>query len=737
MRIFRIPRFSFIYQLVAISTLAMPLVSAQLEQPNAKDHTKAYLQEVNKFYYSYRGAIKNERFSGTWVDGKVMQRIEKNGRIDFIMVDPETGESKPAFDHDKLAAEIKRVSGKNVNAKKLPIREFDNFGRDLKLKCFNKWYLLLDETLQPYDKSISCHDLTISPDGKWQVKYVKFNAVLVNRQDKSEKKITTDGNAKRFYSGVEWSPDSKKWAFYRGEAGQRRIVTMIEASPKGQVQPKIYKHRYDKPGDKIDQYFPMIAYTDGSETMTVESDILKNHFKVSNLKWRSEDELTFHGVERGFGKYHVVLVSTKNKTSKVIISEESDTYVNWQNLNWNYTDNDSSNREIIWLSERDGYGHLYLYDAVTGEVKNQITKGEYVVKKILYVDEVKRRILFTAGGDVKGLDPYYLQYYWVNFDGSGMARITDPKLNHKLKFSADYRFALDIASAPDQAPSYDLINAETGKLIKNLGKCDISKLRKTSWQQVEPFVAKDRDGKFEVWGNIYRPPNFDPNKKYPVIEYIYAGPHGHFVSKDFRFWNTTIDEVAAQGFIVVQIDGKGTNGRCREFSHFAYKNLIDSGFPDRIAWMKAAAAKYPQMDLTRVGIYGGSAGGQSSTAALLTHSDFYKVAVSDCGCHDNRMDKIWWNEQWMDYPVGPHYAEQSNVTLAHKLKGALMLTVGELDRNVDPASTMQLAHALTRANKKFDLYVVPSADHGAGEQTHLRSLRARFFKEYLGDPNSR
>jgi len=652
-----------------------------------------------------------------------------------MLLDPTTGESVPAFDEEKLASEMARVAGKKVDLSKMSMDQVKCAADSLKVQCLEEWYLWQDDQLVAEEKNdTEAKDEMISPDGKWQVKFEKHNAVLVNLEDQSERKLTSDGSSKRFYVGSSWSPDSQKYLLRRCEVGQRRFVTMIEAAPKDQVQPKLHRHQYDKPGDKIDRYFPMIAYVDDRELMPVEAAILENQYSVSKLEWLNDDEVIFHAIERGFGKYHLVLADAEKRSSRSIIAEESETYINSRNTGWHYLAKDSSKREIIWLSERDGYNHLYLYDGVTGQVKNQITKGEFVVEEIVYVDEKRRRVLFSANGEVAGLDPYYMQYYWINFDGSGMVRLTDPKLHHELKFSADYRFAIDYSSAPDQAPRYDLVNAETGKLMRNLSQCDLSELKKTSWQPVEPFMAKDREGKFEVWGNIYRPPHFDPNKKYPVIEYIYAGPHGHFVKKDFRFWNRTIDEVVAQGFIVVQIDGRGTNGRSREFSHFAYKNLIDSGLPDRIAWMQAAAEKYPQMDLERVGIYGGSAGGQSSTAALLTQSDFYKVAVSDCGCHDNRMDKVWWNEQWMDYPVGPHYEEQANATHAHKLKGALMLTVGELDTNVDPASTMQLAHALKRAEKEFELHVVPSANHGCGEQPFMRYLRANFFKKHLGNP---
>jgi dipeptidyl aminopeptidase/acylaminoacyl peptidase len=266
--------------------------------------------------------------------------------------------------------------------------------------------------------------------------------------------------------------------------------------------------------------------------------------------------------------------------------------------------------------------------------------------------------------------------------------------------------------------------------VSELTRGDWSALLETGWKVPERFVAKGRDGTTDIYGVIYRPTNHDPAKKYPVIESIYAGPHGAHVPKRFSsfHWTQSLTEL---GFIVVQIDGMGTNWRSKAFHDVCWKNLADAGFPDRILWMKAAAGKDPSMDVSRVGIYGGSAGGQNALGALLFHPEFYKAAAADCGCHDNRMDKIWWNEAWMGWPIGPHYAEQSNVTNAHKLQGKLLLTVGELDHNVDPSSTMQVVNALIRADKDFELIVFPGADHGAGGSPYGDRRRRDFFVRNL------
>ena len=302
----------------------------------------------------------------------------------------------------------------------------------------------------------------------------------------------------------------------------------------------------------------------------------------------------------------------------------------------------------------------------------------------MQVDEDKRQIWFSASGMYPGKDPYFVHYYRINFDGTGLTRIDDSRCAittcRSLLISSTTSTPIH---ALTRAPIAELRRTADDSLVLELEKADISALVKAGWAPPEVFTAKGRDGQTDIWGVIYRPSHFDPTKKYPVIENIYAGPHSSFVPKSFAAFNQ-MQAQADLGFIVVQIDGMGTSNRSKAFHDVAWKNIKDAGFPDRILWHKAVAAKYPYYDITRVGIYGTSAGGQSSLGALLFHPEFYKVAVSFAGCHDNRMDKIWWNEQWMGWPIGPEYAESSNVDNAYRLQGKVLLVVGEMDHNVDP-----------------------------------------------------
>jgi dipeptidyl aminopeptidase/acylaminoacyl peptidase len=368
------------------------------------------------------------------------------------------------------------------------------------------------------------------------------------------------------------------------------------------------------------------------------------------------------------------------------------------------------------------------------------------------VDQANRQIWFNASGMHAGKDPYFLHHYRVNFDGTGLTAFTSEDGSHNgftvvnvapgeanpqgrpANFSPDGQYYVDSWSRVDLPTQTVLKRTSDQTVVMELEKGDATALTATGWRMPEVFMAKGRDGATDIWGVIIRPTNFDPSRKYPVIENIYAGPQGSFVPKTWST-QTGMMSIAELGFIVVQIDGMGTSNRSKAFHDMAWQNLGDAGFPDRILWHKAVAAKYPYYDLTRVGIYGTSAGGQNAAGAVLFHPEFYHVAYANSGCHDNRMDKIWWNEQWMGWPIGPHYGASSNVDNAHKLKGRLMLLVPEMDTNVDPASTMQVVNALIRANKTFELVVVPGANHGAGGAFSTRKRNDWFVKNLLGvDP---
>jgi len=569
-----------------------------------------------------------------------------------------------------------------------------------------------------------------SPDGKWSAFIKDNNLYIRNLETDEETALTEDGTEENGYSDrFYWSPDSTKLLVLQTLKGDERKVYLIESSPDDQLQPKLHNYSYLKPGDKIPIHKPHLFNITDKRHIIIPDELFPNPWSISEIRWSPDSSrFTFLYNQRGHQLLRIISVDAANGQPRTIVNEQSETFIDYSGKQFSRYLDDTN--EIIWMSEQDGWNHLYLYDAETGNVKNQITRGNWVVRRVENVDEEKRQIWFQAGGILSGQDPYYIHYCRVNFDGSGLVVLTGGNGTHDITFSPDRCFFLDRRSRVGQPPVTELRSAEDGKLICKLERADWDMLLATGWQPPERFVAKGRDGKTDIYGIIIRPSNFDPGKTYPVIEKIYAGPQGAFVPKSFGL-QTREHAIAELGFIVVQMDGMGTSHRSKAFHDVCCKNLGDSGFPDRILWMKAAATKYPYMDLTRVGIFGGSAGGQSALRGLLAHGDFYKVGVADCGCHDNRMDKIWWNEQWMGWPIGPHYEEQSNVTQAHKLQGKLLLTVGELDRNVDPASTMQVVDALIKADKDFDLLIVPGRGHGVGETRYASRRRMDFFVRHL------
>ena len=486
------------------------------------------------------------------------------------------------------------------------------------------------------------------------------------------------------------------------------------------------------------------------ETRNISLSTLSNQYSLDWFQWTPDSRyVTMEYNQRGHKLYQLLAMDAETGQLTTLIEERSDKFVNYNRI-WRRWLKDG---RLLWTSERDNWNHLYLYsnlcrDGVhspsasgkrgkksrnqtllsSGSGGFQITRGPWCVREVLHVDEDAELIYFTASGVHPDEDPYNIHYFTIRFDGTDMCELTPEPGNHRAVFSSDRQYLVDTYSTPSQAPvttlrsveaqvshaaaqkNYSLSTLPSPLSSQNLSSlhsplstiasADISKLQDLGWQAPEVFVAPGRDGKTPMWGIIQRPTNFDPSKKYPVIEYIYAGPGDSYTPKSFQPFNWNMTPLAELGFIVVQLDGMGTSWRGKEFEEVCYKNLKDAGFPDRKAWIRAAAQKYPYMDADNVGIFGASAGGQESTTAVLLHGDFYKAAYSSCGCHDNRMDKIWWNEQWMGYPVDSSYIECSNVYHASKLERPLMLVVGELDDNVDPA----------------ELVVLPGVHHTMGER---------------------
>ncbi len=592
-----------------------------------------------------------------------------------------------------------------------------------------------------------------SPDGRWEA-FVRDHNLWVRETGRptNEFALSSDGNpgnsfrrdasrdrlvgmdyAKEDYPDtlpeVHWSPDSRKLVALQTRPVPERRVYLVESAPKDQLQPKLQSYPYLKPGDELPVPLPRLFDVGSRSEVRIDPALFPNPWDLGSFRWAADSgRFTFVHNQRGHQVLRALAVDAATGAVTALVDERSDTFIHYSGkflCEW------LGDAELLWMSERDGWNHLWLHDARTGAVKAQVTRGDWNVRDVVRVDRERREVWFRAVGIRPGQDPYHVHLARVNLDGSGLTVLTEGDGTHSVQWSPDHRLFVDTYSRADLPPVHELRRSTDGTAVCLLERADADEVRSARGRFPERFTAKGRDGQTDIWGIIHRPKDFDPAKRYPVLENIYAGPHDQHVPKAFRASYRHQQELADRGFLVVQIDGMGTAWRSKRFHDVAWHNLRDAGFPDRIAWLKAAAERFPEFDLTRVGIYGGSAGGQNAAAAVLWHGDFYRAAVSDCGCHDNRMDKVWWNEQWLGWPVGPQYVESSNTANAARLGGALMLVVGELDRNVDPASTLQFAAALTRAGKDYELMVVPGAGHGACETPWASRRRLEFFVRQL------
>ncbi|WP_443913811.1 DPP IV N-terminal domain-containing protein [Phocaeicola plebeius] len=716
-------------------------------QGTVEDYNRAYAlrEKYNAKHVLYAGVVPHwvDQTSAFWY----VRQTEKGK--EYVKVDVASKKRTALFDQQKMASALTEKAGREINAYNLPLQNCRlNISLDtLRFQLDGKFWAysiknnrLLDEGAIP-SRGKERHWMEVddekegspvtSPDGKWTA-FIKNDNVYVREvATGKEKQLSQDGTLSNYYSSyIQWSPDSKSVVSCRIRPVEKRYVYYVESSPADQAQPKLHKQEYAKPGDELRFKVPCIFEVESGRRLIPSTELFSHQYELSGPMWNADSKaITFEYNERGHKVYRVLEMSAVDGSVRTLIEEKEEKYVNYPRIYRNYL---SDGKRIIWSSERDNYNHLYLYDRATGKPLNQITKGEWYVRGVQHVDEANEVIYFSANGMKKGEDPYLIHYYKINFDGSNLVELTPEEGMHQCWYSSDYKYLLDVYSKVDQAPIAVLRDAKNGKIRMQLDKADISALLANGWKAPEVFSAKGRDGKTDMWGVIYRPSNFDPSKKYPVIEYIYSGPGDQYVPKTFSSYNWWMTSLAELGFIVVQVDGMTTSFRSKEFEEVCYKNLKDAGLPDHIAWIKAAAQKYPYMDIDRVGIFGCSAGGQESTGAVLFHPEFYKAAYSACGCHDNRMDKIWWNELWMGYPVDESYSACSNVDNAHLLSRPLMLVVGELDDNVDPASTMQVANALIKANKDFELVVIPGAHHTMGEDFGEHKRYDFFVRHLMG-----
>ncbi|MEO6135291.1 MAG: prolyl oligopeptidase family serine peptidase, partial [Ginsengibacter sp.] len=670
---------------------------------------------------------------------------QKDGAREFLKGNATSKKMEPIFNKEKIAVAMRPYlkADQQTSSVNFTNADFDLDNKTATVEMHGRWYKVdlknykADTTSAPegFERRAGRGNFNrgdwermnwLSPDKKWQVLVKDDNLILQNTNTYASFVLTKDGTKDSSYGNVSWSPDSKYVIANRIHRVEEEKVYRILSSVPGTTRGQLVSQPYAQPGDDNTSFEPFIFSVEDRKPVKLNVPIID--FNGSpRINWDS-DNIHFYveKPDRGHQRYRIFKANAKTGETTALLDEKTNTFIYLSRVFTQYL---PESNEIIWSSEKDGYRHLYLINTATAAVV-PITSGNWVVRNIDSVDTKKREIWFSAVGKNTGEDPYNNHNYRIGFNGGNLMELTPALGNHQVVFSPDKKYYTDTYSQVNVPPVHELRRSADGAKVMDLGKADVSYLEENHLKPPVPFVSKARDGVTDIYGIACFPSQMDKNKSYPIIENIYAGPQDAFVPKNFMVFSE-MQSLAELGFIVVQIDGMGTANRSKAFHDVCWHNLADAGLPDRILWMKSLAKAYPFVDDSRVGVYGTSAGGQNSLGALLFHPDFYKVAVSACGCHDNRVDKQWWNEQWMGYPVGPQYAEQSNVTNAAKLKGNLLLIVGENDSNVPPESTYRVADALIKANKNFDLLTVPGMGHSDGGPFGRHKKRDFFVKNLL------
>ena len=701
------------------------------------DVTPHWIEKTNRFWYRRVGAKVGSKES------------------EFVLVDAEQNTSRPAFDHERLATALSQAAKQEYSATALPFSEieFVDGGKAIRFSVDGAQWSC---TLATYEcQKEQAHPETtnevLSPNKRWAASVKEHNLYLRDVSTGTLLQLTNDGVPGWDYAtplpslrvmvdqgteevkqaaAVFWSPDSSKLVTYRIDSRNSGRFTSLQFVPPDQLRPRAFTYVYPLPGEVLAKAEPIIFDIQSGKRIDVQSPAIELPFQDGpGFDWFPDSKSFYYDDDaRGFKAKELRVVDASTGEQKVVVREQADSYLDPGETFYRFVE---ATGEILWSSERDGWNHLYIYNRKTGQLENQITQGPWVVRGIEHIDEKNRRVYFLANGREKGEDPYQAHLYSVGFDGKGLQLLSPENANHSVSVSPDGTFFVDNYSRPDLPGEAVLRRTKDGSEVRVLEKTDATELLKTGWKFAEPFQGKAADGATDLYGLIWRPSNFDAAKKYPIVEFVYTGPQWFFVPKSLG-GTLGLQSMAELGFVVVMVDGRGTAGRSRAFHQFSYRNLGGS-FEDHVAMIKQMAERYPYMDATRVGIFGTSAGGYGAAHAMLAFPEFYKVGVSTSGDHDARLDKAWWNEAYQGYPVQDDYAAQSNVTIASRLEGHLLLEHGDIDDNVHPVETIRFVDALMKANKNFDMLFVPNMFHGESGEHALYLVRRRwdYFVQYL------
>ena len=744
--------------LFALCSLATP-ASAQspARQLTADDYARAErFLATNTNPLVLHGTVRPQ-----WTDdGRFWYRSRIQGGTEFVMVDPAAGERGRAFDHERMAAALSSATGALLSALELPVEELTFDGHHVLVRVEGAGFFNCDlsaytcEGAQPERTPVGRGEVA-SPDGHLAAFIRDHNLWVRDRDTGRETQLTADGvedfgyatnNAgwvRRDRPVLKWSPDSRKIATFQHDA---RGVGMMYLTTTNVGHAELDAWRYPMPEDtvifRVHRVVLDVAGPDGDRVVRLNmepdqhrstcSDHIECGGTLGDLEWSADgSHFVFVSTSRDHKVEQVRMADATTGEVRDVFQEVEETFYESQS-GWRYL---SSSNEILWFSQRDDWGNLFLYDAETGEVKRKVTSGDWNVLDIREIDEEGRTVTFMGNEREPG-DPYFQYLYRVGLDGGDVHLLTPDSAHHTVSLSPDGEHFVDSYSTP-VVPPITVLRDREGRAVMTLEEADVARLSASGWQPPMPFSVKARDGETDLYGLLFRPLDFDPNRVYPVVNYLYPGPQsGSVGSRSFRGSHRDLQAIAELGFVVIELDAMGTPGRSKSFHEAYYGNMGDNGLPDQMTGIEQLAERYDWIDAERVGIYGHSGGGFAAADAIMRYPDFYDVAVSQAGNHDNRNYEDDWGEKWQGllevFPDGTtSYDNQANHALAENLRGKLLIAHGTMDTNVPPSNTMLVVNALIEANKDFDLLLLPNRGHGFGNEPYMMRRRWDYFVRHL------
>lgn len=750
---------------ILLLILATPLAAQQPLQLTADDYARA-----ERFLGANTAPlVSGLTGSASWLeDGRFWYRTTTAAGAEFVLVDPARGTRTSAFDHTRLATALAAATGGAVEAARLPFQsiELSTDMRTMTVSAANaRWRC----DLQTYTctvadaPSAARYDAprasATSPDGRYAAYIRDYNLWVKDLTTNQDRQLTTDGRVDFGYATnnagwtrndapvLAWSPDSRRIATFQHDS---RGVSMMHLVTTNVGAPRLESWRYPLPEDSaIFRIHRVIIDVEPARVVRLQmepdqhrstiSDHIADGTRFLDVQWYDDaSHVAFVSSSRDHKEAVFRVANATTGAVRTVFSERSPTQFqsafaavgteNWRVL--------PASNEVLWWSQRDDWGHLYLYDLNTGALKQQVTTGAWNVAELMRVDEDDRTLYFTGVGREAGRDPYFQHFYRIGMDGRGLALLTPENANHSIALSPDTRYFVDTYSTPVDPP-VTVLRRIDGSIAVELERADISRLLATGWKPPTPFTVKARDGETDLYGLMFTPTQLEPNRRYPIVNYIYPGPWGNSVgTRSFAPARRDHQSLAELGFIVVAIDGMGTEWRSKSFGDAYYGNMADNTLPDQIAGMRELARRHAFIDIDRAGIWGHSGGGFATAGAMFRHPDFFKVGVSQAGNHDNRNYEDDWGERFQgllrETAGGDSYESQANQLVADNLQGKLLLSHGAMDNNVPPYNTYLVIDALIKANKDFDLIIFPHSRHGYGvDDSYMMRRRWDYFVEHL------